>query len=183
MPHRHWNIAIIGAGRVGQVFGRRLQEQGHTISSVVTKTTPSAKSAGRFLACSNAGTSVDLITPDTTLLLITTPHDAVASAAVELASGDRLRWESVTACHASGMLTVRALDPLAELGATVFSFHPLQTFPRDFAPKNLLGALSGIWYGVDGTDIAICRARALAKTLGGRVVVVPPAQPLSCPPE
>jgi predicted short-subunit dehydrogenase-like oxidoreductase (DUF2520 family) len=72
------------------------------------------------------------------------------------------------------MLTAAALEPLAKKGATVFSFHPLQTFPRDFSPREILPTARKIWYGVDGTRTAIRKAQQLARSLNGKVVVIRP---------
>jgi predicted short-subunit dehydrogenase-like oxidoreductase (DUF2520 family) len=73
------------------------------------------------------------------------------------------------------MLTADALAPLVERGATVFSFHPLQTFPRDFQPRDIVDSVRGIYYGVDGSARALRKARVLARHLGGRVIEIPPA--------
>jgi predicted short-subunit dehydrogenase-like oxidoreductase (DUF2520 family) len=72
------------------------------------------------------------------------------------------------------MLSAQALETLIARGATAFSFHPLQTFPRDFPPKDLIGSLRGIWFGVDGDPRALRFARTLAKVLGGKAVEIPP---------
>jgi predicted short-subunit dehydrogenase-like oxidoreductase (DUF2520 family) len=72
------------------------------------------------------------------------------------------------------MLTAEVLEPLRVRGAAVFSFHPLQTFPRDFAPRDILSSARGIFYGVDGMPRALTKARRLAGILGGRVIEIPP---------
>ncbi len=72
------------------------------------------------------------------------------------------------------MLTADVLAPIHERKATVFSFHPLQTFPRDFPPRKIVKSIPGIYYGVDGTPLAIRVAKRLAKKLKGDVVVIPP---------
>jgi predicted short-subunit dehydrogenase-like oxidoreductase (DUF2520 family) len=56
----------------------------------------------------------------------------------------------------------------------VFSFHPLQTFPRDFDPRRIIGSVEGIYYGVDGSEKGVRTARTLARMLGGRILLVPP---------
>jgi predicted short-subunit dehydrogenase-like oxidoreductase (DUF2520 family) len=72
------------------------------------------------------------------------------------------------------MFTADALAPLAVRGATVFSFHPLQTFPRDFDPADILDSIPGIYYGADGTRRAMGVARQLAARLGGNLISVSP---------
>jgi predicted short-subunit dehydrogenase-like oxidoreductase (DUF2520 family) len=80
----------------------------------------------------------------------------------------------LAACHASGMHTAEVLQSLGDRGATIFSFHPLQTFPRDFPPRDILPSARGIYYGVDGSRAGIAFARRLAKVLQGRVLLVHP---------
>jgi len=57
----------------------------------------------------------------------------------------------------------------------VFSFHPLQTFPRDFPPSAILESARGIVFGVDGSAAALVAARSLARHLEGTTLTVPPA--------
>jgi len=168
------NIAIVGAGQVGSVLGRILADRGERIVAVVSRTLRSARRAGRFLRCKTVSTSLAAIPPRTDLVFITTPHAAVEEVAHNLAAVAHLDFRRLVVCHASGMLTAAALEPLAKKGATVFSFHPLQTFPRDFLPKEIVPTAHNIYYGVDGTRRAIARARQLARKLHGKVIVIPP---------
>jgi predicted short-subunit dehydrogenase-like oxidoreductase (DUF2520 family) len=171
---RRMRIALVGAGKVGSVLGRVLAENGEQITAVISRSTGSARRGGRFVGCRNVSTSPDRIPVATDLVMITTPHEAVVEVAARLAERDDLRYRSMAFCHASGMLTADALSPLRDRGATVFSFHPLQTFPRDFRPQDILPTARGISYGVDGSRRAIAVARDLATRLDGHVIVVPP---------
>jgi predicted short-subunit dehydrogenase-like oxidoreductase (DUF2520 family) len=175
MTHRRrMRIALVGAGRVGSVLGRVLSENGERITAVVSRTRGSATRGGRFVGCKTTSTRLCDLPVDTDLVLITTPHEAVEAVASELATRDDLRFRLMAFCHASGMLTADVLAPLRKRGATVFSFHPLQTFPRDFRPRAILPTARGIYYGVDGTTRGIRVARDLARRLEGHVIVVPP---------
>ncbi len=169
-----WNITIIGAGKVGNTLGRILIENGEKVVSVVSRSRRSALSAGRFLKCKTATTSLADIPSQTNLVLIATPHAAVESVAVSLAELEHVNFKRLSVCHASGMLTAAVLAPLAARGATVFSFHPLQTFPRDFAPKDIVPTARGIYYGVDGDAKGMRKAQQFAKKLEGMVVEIPP---------
>ncbi len=171
---RPLSVAIVGAGKVGTVLGRILKEEGTRVVCVVSRSLASARKASRFIGCRRATTSLRAIPPDTDLIYITTPHDAVEQVAVHLAGLDAVPFRGLSVCHASGMLTAAALAPLAAKGATVFSFHPLQTFPRDFAPREIVPTARGIVYGVDGAPRAIAVARRLARALCGTIVEVPP---------
>jgi predicted short-subunit dehydrogenase-like oxidoreductase (DUF2520 family) len=168
------NVAIIGAGKVGSVLGRVLAEEGERVVCVVSRTEASARKAGRFIGCKLTTTDLACLPPETDCVFITTPHGAVAEVAKKLAQLAQLRFHSLAACHASGMHTAAVLDPLRRRGATVFSFHPLQTFPRDFEPRRIVPNARGISYGVDGSAKGVRMARLLATKLGGHVVLIPP---------
>ena len=174
MKRHRWKVAIVGAGKVGSVLGRILADNEVPVTAVISRTRASAQKCARFVRCKRASTSLDAIPPETSLILITTPHSAVEGVALALSQLKHLRFRSLAVCHASGMLTATALAPLATRGATVFSFHPLQTFPRDFDPVDILDSIPGIFYGVDGDRRGLVTARALGRQLGGHVINVPP---------
>jgi predicted short-subunit dehydrogenase-like oxidoreductase (DUF2520 family) len=166
-------MAIVGAGVVGSTLGKLFAEAGVEVTAIVSRTGASARRAGRFIGCRNAGTSIEILPARTTVVYITTPHDAVASIAEALAAGP-LDLAGVSVCHASGVLTAAVLEPAARAGASVFSFHPLQTFPRSFRPRDLVGIARGIPFGVDGQTRGVRQARTLASLVGGTVIKVPP---------
>jgi predicted short-subunit dehydrogenase-like oxidoreductase (DUF2520 family) len=175
MPRRKsLNVAIIGAGRVGSVLGRVLAEEGERVVCIVSRTSASARKAGIFVGCKRTTTDLADLPPETDCVFITTPHGAVAEVARRVARLDHLHFNRLAACHASGMHTAAVLDPLRKRGATVFSFHPLQTFPRDFDPRRIIPSARGIYYGVDGSAKGVRMARLLAAKLGGHVVLIPP---------
>ena len=168
------NIAIVGAGKVGSVLGKILIENGEKIVCVVSRTSKSAHKAGKFLKCKNVSTSLVAISPKTDLVLITAPHRAIEEVAHKLAAVAHLNFKKLSVCHASGMLTAEVLEPLAKKGAVVFSFHPLQTFPREFEPKDIVDSARGIYFGVDGNAKAVGKAKQLAKKLGGNIILIKP---------
>ena len=168
-------VAIIGAGRVGSVLGRVLVENGHTITCIVSRTLTSARRAGRFLGCRNISTSFDALPPGTDIVFIATPHGAVEQVAREVSQLRTIDFTRVSFCHASGMLSALALEPLRRRGARVFSFHPLQTFPRSFEPKRIVPTASGIYYGVDGSRRALRVAHRFARALGGKTIDIRPS--------
>jgi predicted short-subunit dehydrogenase-like oxidoreductase (DUF2520 family) len=169
-----WNISIIGAGKVGLTLGRVLMENGQKIVAVVSGTEGSAAEARKFLRCWNTGTSLSAIPSSTSLIYITTPHAAVGQVAGQLARLDNLKFPRVSICHASGMLSAEVLAPLRDRGASVFSFHPLQTFPRDFPPRDIVPHARGIYYGVDGDERSLRTARQFARRLEGKSIAIDP---------
>jgi predicted short-subunit dehydrogenase-like oxidoreductase (DUF2520 family) len=169
-------VAIVGAGKVGTVLGRVLVEEGARITAVVSRSRSSARSAAAYLRCRTWADALTAIPPETDIVFITTPHDAVRGVASLLARLEGLNFRRMGACHASGMLSAAVLRPLEERGCAVFSFHPLQTFPRSFPPGRIVPLARGIWYGVDGTGRALRFARRLGRGLCGRVIEIPPEE-------
>ena len=121
-----------------------------------------------------ASTDLRAIPAAAEFVYLTVPHGAIEGVAGELALQSGLNFGHLGVCHASGVLTAEVLEPLARRGATTFSFHPLQTFPRTFAPRMIVPTARGICYGVDGTEAGVRQARRLARALAGRVVRIPP---------
>lgn len=168
------NIAIVGAGKVGSVLGKVLSANGEKIVAVVSRSNRSAAKTGKYVRCRNISTSLAAIPPRTNLVMITTPHRAVEEVAHKLAAVAHLDFKKLSVCHASGIQNADVLEPLAAKGATVFSFHPLQTFPRDFEPKDILPTVKGIYYGVDGNAAAMRKAKQLAAKLKGKTIYIKP---------
>lgn len=168
------NIAIVGAGKVGSVLGKILAGNGAKIVAVVSRGNRSAAKTGKYLKCKNVSTSLAAIPPRTNLVMIATPHRAVEEVAHSLATVAHLNFKKMAVCHASGILNADVLEPLAKKGATVFSFHPVQTFPRDFEPKDILPTVRGIYYGVDGNAAALRKAKQLAAKLNGKTITIKP---------
>ncbi len=167
-------IAIVGAGKVGSVLGFVLVERGHTVTAVISRTLRSARAAGNLLKCRRVGTDLSLIPESTDIIFLATPHGAIADVAGRLAALPAYPFRRTAVCHASGMHTAAVLEPLRKRGAVVFSFHPLQTFPRDFPVRAIVPHARGIVYGVDGPPEGLRVARRLARALEGRCVLIPP---------
>jgi predicted short-subunit dehydrogenase-like oxidoreductase (DUF2520 family) len=167
-------VAIVGAGKVGTVLGRVLTEEGAQITAVVSRSRSSARAAASYIRCRVYADTLSAIPRETGIVFITTPHDAVRTVAETLARLEGLDFRRMSFCHASGMLTAAVLAPLEERGSAVFSFHPLQTFPRSFPPRAMVPSARGIWYGVDGSRRGLLVAGRLARALRGHLMAVPP---------
>ncbi len=164
-------LAIVGAGRVGRVLGRRLREAGWRIGPVITRSEATARAAVRSIG---AGTPHGELTRQllgADMVLIATPDSAIAGAARQLARIGGSDWRGKIVLHTSGALSHEALRPLQKLGAAVASMHPMQTFSRRGAPE-----LEGIVFGLDGDARALRLARRIARLLGGVPVHIEPTK-------
>src|SRR6187200_2428941 len=95
------------------------------------------------------------------LVLIATPDDAIPLVAGELASARAIVRDQVV-LHLSGLLDKTALAPLADTGAGLGSFHPVQSVAE---PATAAERLKGAYVGIEGDERAVVAAERLANTL------------------
>ncbi len=175
MPHnkKKLKVTVIGAGSVGSTLARLLKRRGHSIVSVISRTRKSARALAALVHCRTAGDDHTAIPPETTFILIATPENAIQQTALSIASVNGLPFERIYAAHTSGALPSDALAPISERGSRVFSFHPIQSFPRNSGASIPLNSMKEVWYGFEGMRNTRLFARALASTLGGKFLEVP----------
>lgn len=195
-------VAIVGAGRVGSVLGRRLHQKGWPIGSVVTRSMRTARAARRRIGSGKpqAGLTEAILAAD--VILIATPDRAVgetAEALARIAPGPRSRaqrdsdaervpqrknpldkqktggkvWHGKIVLHTSGALGSDVLGPLALRGAAIGSLHLLQTFSGRDVPSLAGPSLAGTTCAIEGSAAALRMARRLCRELGGVPVVLP----------
>ncbi|MBL7978945.1 MAG: DUF2520 domain-containing protein [Bacteroidetes Order II. Incertae sedis bacterium] len=97
------------------------------------------------------------------LWLLCVPDDQIMEVAQELAAHNSY-WSKAVVAHMSGLHTASALDVLRAKGASVMSFHPLQTFVAQ-APAE---RFSGIYVVMEGDQIALALGGQLARHLGAQ---------------
>jgi len=156
------SIAIVGAGRVGRALGRQLREAGWYITSVVTRSEPTARRASRYIGAGRPYGKLSRLLLETSVVLIAAPDDAIEGLAERLAQIGGEEWAEKIILHTSGALDSRALAPLQRAGANVGSLHPLQTFSSRVAPP-----LDGVWMVIEGMPKALKAARRIVHDLHG----------------
>jgi predicted short-subunit dehydrogenase-like oxidoreductase (DUF2520 family) len=144
-------VAIIGAGRMGRGLSLALQEVG--IEATVLDRTRHPED-----------------TLKTALVLIAVPDDSINLVAGDLARSRAVNKRHVV-LHLSGLLDRTALDPLADTGAALGSFHPLQSIAD---PSTARPRLRGAFAGLEGDDRALLAGEGLAGALGMRAVRLAP---------
>lgn len=159
-------ISIVGAGRVGTTLGKRLRQLGWRVDAVVTRSQRTARAAVRTIGGGTALTRLTGDVLDADVVLLTTPDDALASAARSLVKIGGA-WRGKVVLHTSGALDRSVLGPLARLGAATGSLHPMQTFSGRNVPK-----LDGVTFAVEGGGKALQVAKQIARSLGGMPVVI-----------
>jgi predicted short-subunit dehydrogenase-like oxidoreductase (DUF2520 family) len=159
--------AIIGAGAVGRVLAHRLKERAYPVLATISRTRLRAERLGSDVGATVFSDDVADLPPVARVVALCVPDRAIRSVAEELARTNH-PWRETVVFHTSGALPARELSPLAEAGATVLSFHPLQTITA----KSTAGSLDDIYYAIEGTPKAIAAGVELASALGGRYLVL-----------
>lgn len=144
------NIALYGPGRAGGALAIAASRAGHTITSIDGRN-PDAVAALTQL--------VDVQSEEPDLLVIAVVDDAIASAA------DTIDLDSIPpwVVHMSGAVHVSALSVLRDAGASVGSFHPLQTLPSALAGAN---RLPGSYVAITADDDLAVGLETLATSIG-----------------
>ena len=170
-------VSIVGAGRVGRVLGALAKRAGNEIGDVVCRSARSAASAKRFIGDGEARDSLQPSALDADLILICVTDDRIAGTARLLSRFDRpgstpsSRKRRRVALHTSGAVSSEALSPLREIGISIGSCHPLQTFE---SPARALPRVKSSYFCIEGDPDAIRAARRLVRAIGGRHIVLPP---------
>ncbi len=139
MPENDRRIGIIGAGRLGTSFAAATFPQGRVVALSSRRRDHRQWLTRRFtdVAVVNDATDVAKLA-DT--VFITTSDAAIGPVC------DNIAWQpDHKVIHCSGVLTLEVLAAAKNAGASVASFHPLQTFP-DYADHTKLRAIS---YAID----------------------------------
>ncbi len=160
-------VSIVGAGRVGISLGKHLRELGWRIGAVVTRSKATARAAVRRIG---AGKPFDRLTSEVCtadVILFATPDDMLPAIVRDLARIAGAGCKGKIALHTSATLDRSALAPLARLGASTGSLHPMQAFGGKVVPK-----LKGVIFGIEGDAKARRMAQSIAKSLGGIPVVI-----------
>jgi len=158
-------VAIIGPGRVGLTLARALVLSGSAVSVCGRTMRPLPPPLPPLhLDWSAAITAAAVV-------IIAVPDDAVLAVASRLQSEGMIRADHVV-LHTSGGLDVSALAPLADSGAALGSWHPLQSL---IAPDGEPDALTGAPAALEGDPRAVACARTLAAQCGMTPIIEVPS--------
>jgi len=168
-----FNVSIVGTGRVGTTLAALLHRRGHRIVTLINRTLPRAQACGAIVSCNRISTDVADVSAATDVLIIATSEQALEAIVESIVTRAHLEWTRLAVCHTSGALTSDLLASLAQRGATAFSLHPIQTFPREAPVESQVRSMEGISYGFEGPSHALPFAETLVRELGGRILIVP----------
>jgi predicted short-subunit dehydrogenase-like oxidoreductase (DUF2520 family) len=160
-------ISIVGAGRVGRTLGKRLRQLGWRVGAVVTRSAATSRAAVRTIG---AGTAFSRLTADplaADVILLCTADDDLPAAVRTLAAIGGPKCKGRIFLHTSATLDRTVLAPLAHLGASTGSLHPMQAFGGTVIPN-----LRGVIFAVEGDSKARRMAQSIGKSLHGITITI-----------
>jgi predicted short-subunit dehydrogenase-like oxidoreductase (DUF2520 family) len=159
-------VGFIGAGRAANVLATGLHEKGYQVIAVASRTQASAETLARRIEGCTAHASFQKVADACDLVFITTPDDAIGAIAGEM------KWrKEIGVAHCSGAESTSILEAARLQGASVGSFHPMQTFTATD-----LGAaiFSGVAFAVEGASPLVDTLKEMASALEGWPVAIRP---------
>jgi predicted short-subunit dehydrogenase-like oxidoreductase (DUF2520 family) len=163
-------VVIIGLGAVGSVIADELTKNGKYSLTLLDKQYSRTRTLARTLNAEPIR-EIQELSLNKGLILLTVPDSEISVVTRQLLR-QKLAWEKIVVMHTSGALGIEKLNKLAQKGAGVAAFHPYQTFPK----KNKTHYLQSVTFGIEGNTQGVIAAKKLAKALGGKPLLVPPAK-------
>jgi predicted short-subunit dehydrogenase-like oxidoreductase (DUF2520 family) len=138
-------IGFIGAGKVATAFGRYLHTKGVPIGGYFDHHPEKTAHAGRQTRSAAFQSSADL-SLHSDIVFIATRDDQIEGTCRQLCRENSITSRHLVG-HMSGAHSSRLLSDARNLGATVFSLHPLQAFADE---AGSLAALPETWFSLEG---------------------------------
>ncbi len=163
-------IGFLGAGKVGCSLGRYFS-QTHELVGFASKSPSSAEEAAALTESASFDSSTELAA-SCDVLFITTPDGQIQSAWDSLRKTVEARGETLAGkmiCHCSGAMPSTALAGAEELGASVYSVHPLFAISSKTAS---IDELSSAFFAIEGSDDRIDTIAGMIAELGNPYQVI-----------
>ncbi len=161
-------VAVIGAGSVGTALALALREKKYPLRVVLSKNGKSAKILGQRVCAPHAKLRSTHQHPVEGIIFIAVPDDEIKNV-VHILSRWNEDFSRSIIFHTSGALSSKILSPLERRGATIGSFHPIQTFPKSDITS---GLFKDIWIGIEGDKKAVAAARHIIHDFAARSFVL-----------
>ena len=159
-------VGFIGSGRLARALAVGLSQRGYPVAAVTSRTPDSAKSLASLIKDCKPVVKFQDVADICDIVFITTPDDDIAQ--VE----SLIKWRNgIIVVHCSGAESSHLLSNAKTSGASVATFHPMQTFSGypDEHEK-----LANVAFALDGDKCATDTLEKLAYDLGGWPVFINP---------
>ena len=171
-------VCIVGTGAVGTALAGAFAALDYPIEGIFSRELGHARQLATKTGAAGAFVLEDPVPCTSEMVFLCVPDDAIEPTARLLR--DKAEWHGKVAAHTSGAQTADALKPLGEAGASLMSFHPVQTFPP---PSQSTGTKKGrpdslfsdIFIGLEGDEQAIHLGKRIVRDFGARSLVLTPS--------
>lgn len=163
-------IGIIGAGRVGAVLGRALQQAGHTITGVHAVSEASVARAEALLPEAPILEIPDILRRSEAVIFAV-PDDVLDSLVSGLAAAGHIQTGHLLV-HTSGRYGTSVMDSVRQHGAIPVAIHPAMTFTGLSLDVD---RLQNTAFGITADPVVAPIAEALVVEMGGIPVTIPEA--------
>ena len=187
-------FTVIGTGRLGSALALRLHQKGFRLHSLYNRSLASCEALAKQTGTGTWGTYPEKRSDLGDLVFLALPDDQISGFAENAANlfrsddtASRFQSDDATSLsrdddmasfsrgqdgpawiHTSGATPAEALQPLAQTGAQIASFHPVQTFNR----QNRDTAFDQCFITLQG-DEELCKdLKQIVRVIGGRPLIV-----------
>jgi len=152
-------IGFIGAGKLGTALAVGLFSKEYAVVAVSSRSLASAQRLAGLVAGCRVCQAAQDVADAAELIFITTPDGVIS----EIANG--VRWHrGQSVVHCSGADSVDILEPARQLGASVGSCHPLQTFA---GVSEAIDNLPGSFFALEAEEPLLSTLKELSYALNG----------------
>lgn len=141
MTNKKYSIALIGAGKIAYSLAAALNKI-YPVKAIISKHILSAKKLANKFSVPVYADDLSKIPTDCNLIFFAVPDDQISLVAEKL-SKLKITFSEKLFIHLSGSENISALKSLKKKGASVASFHIMQTFPSK-KPVNIDGCKAAI---------------------------------------
>lgn len=161
-------VAIIGAGKVGNILAKALYKQGYQLVGIASGTIESAGKLARQFGVPGVTKASD-VTQYADIVFVATPDRCIGQVVEEVAQDGGFRSGQFV-FHTSGGVSVETLSPASEKGAFIGCMHPLQSFADT---ESAIDTINGIYFALGGHEQAIGLAEEIVKQFDGQSFIIP----------
>jgi predicted short-subunit dehydrogenase-like oxidoreductase (DUF2520 family) len=163
-------LGIIGCGKVGRVLARRLVDSAIVeVSGVVNQTLTSAQDAAKFMGHGTPLSSINEM-PQSDVIMIASSDDRLAECAQAVADA-RIVTSDTIVFHCSGAYSSEVLSPIAALGASTGTVHPMKSFAE---PQSAYETFAGTYLGIEGDSRCLNFMEESLTKCGGEIFKLAP---------
>ncbi|MES2899686.1 MAG: DUF2520 domain-containing protein [Pseudomonadota bacterium] len=160
-------VNIVGAGKVGRVFGRLLGASGRfAVQDVLARSQASADEACLFIGAGRALCEIAALRP-ADLWVLAVGDDQIGAVCAQLAQSVALKGSVMF--HCSGARAATELQAAAAGGAFTASVHPIRSFAD---PAQVAAHFEGTFCGIEGDARALAVLGPALSSIGARSVAL-----------